>query len=175
MSSASARDRPPTSRQALAVLPEDHRPSLQATLLDLDPEALEFSERRVARLLRSGALRCLQENLFRLPRNRNAENLLGTADFLICSGLFDYLSDEAATAMLRLFWGRLADGGVLMVGNFAPHNPTRAYMEWIGNWYLTYRTGRDLERLAMGAGISRDRLSVGSEVLGVDLMLIAQK
>ena len=161
--------------QAVAVLPDNRRPSLQATLLDLDPEALEFSERLVAPLLRPGALSCLRENLFRLPKNPNAGNLLGTPNFLICSGLFDYLTDEAATAMLRLFWGRLAEGGVLMVGNFAPHNPTRAYMEWIGNWYLTYRAGSDLERLAMGAGISPDRFSVGSEALGVDLILTARK
>ena len=100
---------------------------------------------------------------------------MGTPDFLICSGLFDYLPDKAATAMLRLFWERLAEGGVLLVGNFAPHNPTRAYMEWIGNWYLTYRTGSDLERLAVGAGIPPDKFSLGSEAMGVDLILIARK
>jgi extracellular factor (EF) 3-hydroxypalmitic acid methyl ester biosynthesis protein len=94
---------------------------------------------------------------------------------LICSGLFDYLPDEAATAMLRLFWGCLAEGGVLMVGNFAPHNPTRAYMEWIGNWYLTYRTPSDLERMAVEAGISPHKFSIGSEALGVDLILTAKK
>jgi hypothetical protein len=161
--------------QALAVLPENRRTSLQATLLDLDPEALEFSQPQVTPLLGPGALRCLRENLFRLPKNPNRENLLGTPDFLICSGLFDYLPDEAATAMLRLFWDHLAEGGVLMVGNFAPHNPTRAYMEWIGNWYLTYRTSSDLERLAEGAGISPGRFSVGTEALGVDFLLIARK
>jgi len=160
---------------AFAVLPENRRSGLQVTLLDLDPEAVEFSHRRVAPLLRPGALRCHRENLFRLPRNPNAENLLGTPHFLICSGLFDYLPDEAAIAMLRLFWGRLAEDGVLLIGNFAPHNPTRAYMEWIGNWYLTYRTSSDLERLAIGAGIPPGRYSLGSEALGVDLMLIARK
>ena len=161
--------------QALAVLPENRRASLQATLLELDPEALEFSQRQVAPLLQPGALCCLRENLFRLPKNPNRENLLGTPDFLICSGLFDYLPDEAATGLLRLFWDHLAEGGVLLVGNFAPHNPTRAYMEWIGNWYLTYRTGSDLERLAEGARISQGRFSIGTETMGVDLLLIARK
>jgi len=161
--------------QALAVFPENRRPSLQATLLDLDPEALEFSERQVAPLLQQGVLRCLRENLFRLPQNRNVENLLGTPDFLICSGLFDYLPDDAATAMLRLFWERLAEGAVLLVGNFAPHNPTRAYMEWIGKWYLTYRTSSDLERLAAGAGIPQSNFSIGAEAMGVNLILSARK
>jgi hypothetical protein len=93
----------------------------------------------------------------------------------MCPGLFDYLPDESAIAMLWLFWERLAEGGVLLVWNFAPHNPTRAYMEWIGNWYLIYRTGTDLERLAVGAGISQDRFCLGSEALGVNLVLIARK
>ena len=162
-------------RQALTVLPENCRLSLQVTLLDLDPEAVEFSQGQVAPLLRPGALCCLRENLFRLPQNPNVEDLLGTPDFLICSGLFDYLPDEAATAMLRLFWERLAEGGVLLVGNFAPHNPARAYMEWIGNWYLSYRTGSHLEQLAVGAGISQGKFSLGSEAMGVDLILIAKK
>ncbi len=161
--------------EALAVLPENRRPSLQVTLLELDPEAVEFSQRQMVPLLRPGALRCLRENLFRLPQNPSAENLLGTPDFLICSGLFDYLPDAAATAMLRLLWERLAEGGVLLVWNFAPHNPTRAYMEWIGNWYLTYRTGSDLKRLAVGAGIPPGRFSLASEALGVNLMLIGRK
>ncbi len=60
---------------------------------------------------------------------------------------------------------------MLLVWNFAPHNPTRAYMEWIGNWYLTYRTGSGLERLAIGAGIPQGRFSLGSEALGVNLIL----
>ena len=161
--------------QALAVLPEDRHPRLQVTLLDLDPEAVEFAGRQLAPRLRPGALRCLRENLFRLPQNPRAEKLLGTPDFLICSGLFDYLPDAAATAMLRLFWERLAEGGVLLVWNFAPHNPTRAYMEWIGNWYLIYRTGTDFGRLAAGAGIPPDKCSLASEALGVNLFLIARK
>ncbi len=87
----------------------------------------------------------------------------------------DYLPDETAAAMLRFFWGRLAEGGVLLVGNFAPHNPTRACMEWIGNWYLTYRTSNDLQGLAVGAGVPQGKFSVGSEGLGVNLILTVRK
>jgi len=77
--------------------------------------------------------------------------------------------------MLRLFWQWLAAGGLMLVGNFAPHNPTRAYMEWIGNWYLTYRTTEDLERLALRAEIPKEHFSITSEPLGVDLFLLACK
>jgi hypothetical protein len=77
--------------------------------------------------------------------------------------------------MLGFFWHRLAEGGRLLVGNFSPHNPTRAFMEWIGNWYLTYRTPDDMRRLALDAGIPEEHFSIGSEALGVDLFVIARK
>jgi hypothetical protein len=48
-------------------------------------------------------------------------------------------------------------------------------MEWIGNWYLTYRTPAELERLALQAGIPRDRFSVACEPSGVNLFLVARK
>jgi len=162
-------------QQALAFLPADHRRRLRVTLLDLDPEALEFARGQVQPPLPPDAVRCVRENLYRLPRRSQPRQVFETADFLACPGLFDYLDDETAVEMLRLFWQRLGAGGLLLVGNFAPHNPTRAYMEWIGNWYLTYRTAQDLERLGIQAGIPTGQFSIGSEALGVDLFLIARK
>jgi hypothetical protein len=161
--------------QALSSLTEQCRARVRVTLLDLDPEALEFAQQQLVPLLPPDAVRCVRENLFRLPQNRRADTLFGIPDFLICSGLFDYLDDAAAVAMLRHFWELLATNGLLVVWNFAPHNPTRAYMEWIGNWYLTYRTAVDFERLAAAANIPRDKLHVGSETIGVDLYLTARK
>jgi len=77
--------------------------------------------------------------------------------------------------MLRWFWEQLAPGGSLLVGNFAPHNPTRAYMEWIGNWYLIYRTVEEMHELAARAGIPADQVTIGCERLGVDLFLAGRK
>jgi extracellular factor (EF) 3-hydroxypalmitic acid methyl ester biosynthesis protein len=161
--------------QALSLLSEERRARLRVTLLDLDPEALDSAHRRLKPLLPSDAVECIRENLFRLPQRRHPEKILGSPSFLVCSGLFDYLGDVTATDMLRLLWQRLGEGGQLLVGNFMPHNPTRAYMEWIGNWYLIYRTADELERLGVQAGIPGDLFSISTERLGVDLFLIARK
>jgi hypothetical protein len=96
-------------------------------------------------------------------------------DFVLSSGLFDYLADDVATAQLGLFWKVLRSGGRLLVGNFAPENASRAYMEWIGNWYLIYRTSDDLLRLADGAKIPSELRRVSAETTGCDLFLIADK
>jgi O-methyltransferase involved in polyketide biosynthesis len=144
------------------------------TLLDLDQAALDRARECLTGLVDAAQLITLRENLFRLAEKPRAAEVLAEADFLLCSGLFDYLPDEAAAKLLRLFWQRLASGGMLSVGNFAPHNPTRAYMEWIGNWYLIYRTAADLDRLALTAGLPRSSFTVVSERLGIDLFLCAE-
>ena len=161
--------------RALAMLPEERRGDVRVRLLDLDPAALDFAKKRLEPLLADGALRCVRTNLFRLAQHSESSDELGSPDLLICSGLFDYLQDDAAVGMLGHFWRRLAEGGTLLVGNFVPHNPSRAYMEWIGNWYLTYRTVAAMERLGAGAGIPPECVKIGSERLGVDLFLLARK
>jgi hypothetical protein len=160
--------------QAVAAMALPQRAKLQVVLLDMDPEALEFAGGRLGLLLPPGAVTCARENLSRLATRPTAGNWLAGADFLVCSGLFDYLDDAAAVAMLHAFWRRLVAGGRMLIGNFAPHNPTRAYMEWIGNWYLTYRTAEQLSALALAAEIPADRFSVISDTSGVDLFLTAK-
>ncbi|HEV3341343.1 MAG TPA: methyltransferase [Pirellulales bacterium] len=160
---------------ALAALAAPWSNRLQVTLLDLDELALDHARQRVAAWLAPAQLVAVRENLYRLADRPSSAALLRDADYLICSGLFDYLPDEAAQELLRLFWDQLAPGGTLVVGNFAPHNPTRAYMEWIGNWYLIYRTADELARLAAGAGISQSSFSIGAERLGIDLFVVAER
>ena len=101
--------------------------------------------------------------------------MLGNPDLILCPGLFDYLERPAAVGLLRIFWQQLAEGGHLLVGNFAADHASRAYMEWIGNWYLTYRSFDDLRDLAMEAGIPPDSFQIGSESTGTDWFLSAEK
>jgi hypothetical protein len=108
----------------------------------------------------------------RLPERRT---VLPTADLIACPGLFDYLEDRAAVDLLALLWRRLEPGGVLLAGNFAPGHPTRSYMEWVGNWYLIYRTADDLHRLAHQAEIGADARRVAAERTGIDLFLVVER
>jgi hypothetical protein len=162
-------------QRALDHIAEAGRRRLSVALLDLAPDALEHAEGRLAPLVADGLLTSARTNPARLAQQADKRQLLGEADFLICSGLFDYFDDETAVATLRFFYERLRPGGQMLVGNFAPHNPTRAYMEWIGNWYLHYRSAAELRHLAMEAGIGENRFHVGCERLGVVLFLVARK
>lgn len=159
-------------RQAAAMLPDAHRDELHVTLLDVDPAALEFARGKLRERLDDERIAARQVNLMRLTQRPAA---FPEADFLTCPGLFDYLDDADAAEMLALFWRRLAPGGRMMVGNFAPGHPTRPYMEWFGNWYLIYRTADDLRRLADRAEIPSSACNVAAERSGIDLFLFAQK
>lgn len=160
---------------AIKILPDSRRQHLHATLMDLDEAALQHATGQLDGLLSRQNVVTVRENLYRLAEKPRAAAMLHGADVLICSGLFDYLPDEAATKILRLFWNHLAPGGILLAGNFAPHNPTRAYMEWIGNWYLIYRTREELEQLAAAAGIPQSCFSIGAERLGINLFIVAER
>lgn len=162
-------------RRALEILSPAERHGLRVALFDLDPAALDVARAALEPLLPADQISCERENLFRLPhRGRGAERL-GPADLLFCTGLFDYLEENDAVAMLAMFWESLTPGGRLTVFNFAPDNPSRAYMEWIGNWYLLYRDRQQLQRLAERAGLNSGHFSVAAESLGVNLYIDARK
>lgn len=162
-------------KAALTDLTSEQRRITNVTLLDLDPAALEFAQKELADLLPSENLHATRENLFRLARVASKSAILSGTDFLSCPGLFDYLNDADATALLAAFWEHLAPGGRMMVFNFAPHHPSQAYMEWIGNWYLTYRDQSDLRRLARQSGIPEASVTIGSDSIATDHALVADK
>jgi hypothetical protein len=157
------------------LLPDWHRQRLEVVLLDLDGDALDFGRAGLAAYLPGEQIACHRENLFRLAALSRLAPLFDEADAIVCLGLFDYLADEPAGRLLGMIWQALAAGGLALVGNFAPHCPTRAYMEWIGNWYLTYRTAGELERLAVGAGVPAERFTIAAEHTGCDLFINARK
>jgi SAM-dependent methyltransferase len=92
-------------------------------------------------------------------------------DLVWAAGLFDYFDDETFARVASRFFPLVRDGGELVIGNFATGNPTRPFMETVGDWYLHHRTPADLLRLATeiaGAGTSA---RVDREETGVNLFL----
>lgn len=160
---------------ACTALSPDERKQLDVMLLDLDPDALVHAERRLGKVLAAEQFHSHRENLFRLPQLKRAATLLEQSDFIACTGMFDYLADADAVAMLQYFWNGLAEQGEMMVFNFAPSNPSQAYMEWIGNWYLIYRDEEamiDLGERASGKGTA---IEIAREESQASLYLTCRK
>ena len=91
------------------------------------------------------------------------------------AGLFDYLSDRLALLLLRRLWRLLLPHGELVIGNFSPANPTRAYMELLGGWSLHHRSEKDLLNLATKAGIPTSAVEINREPENINLFLHARK
>jgi hypothetical protein len=156
-------------RQACHSLTPPQRRRLQFVLLDLDPAALDYARSQLAPLVEPSQLQLVRENLFRLAPSSRRSDCLDEADMLVCSGLFDYLDDASAAALLARFWQALRPAGEAWVFNFAPHNPSRIYMEWIGNWYLIYRIPEQMCAVAAQAGIPHQHVRISAEPSGVNL------
>ncbi len=158
---------------ALALLPSERAAHWQVTLLDLDSAALDVAQGRLLQRLQPRQIVAVRENLFRLDRGK--QQVFANADAVICTGLMDYLEDEPATHLLATIFNHLGPQGWLLVGNFAPRLTTRAFMEWIGAWYLIYRSEQQLLDLAAAAGIAPSAVRITPERLGVDLFIDARR
>ncbi|MCV9965100.1 class I SAM-dependent methyltransferase [Pararhizobium sp. BT-229] len=143
-------------------------PPREIVLLDNDPNAIA---RGRANLARAGRIADIQLGF----ECRNAMRWRSDRQFDIVwsSGLFDYLVDKTASFLIKRLKEVLSPGGVMVIGNFAVGNASRAYSEVIGDWPLIHRTGDDLKRIAEAAGFAASRLEVTSDPTGVNLFLVA--
>lgn len=155
---------------AAQQLDKSQRAQLFVTLIDLDPNALEHCQQKLAPLIVRENLELIRQNLYRLWRFESLPGRRSDADLIYCTGLFDYLDDKDAAGLLHTL-ARWVDRGQLLVFNFSPANPTRAFMEWVGNWYLTYRTESGLRDLAERAQLPTERVRFDAEPMGVNLFL----
>ncbi|HEY2412980.1 MAG TPA: hypothetical protein VGI40_12090 [Pirellulaceae bacterium] len=156
-------------RDALTAVTAEARPSVTAVLLDLDPAALEFARDELRPLLPPEQLVLQPANLFRLPARARLATKLAGSNLILCPGLFDYFDDSAAIETIRCLFSQLSLGGRLIIFQFAPHNPTRAYMEWFANWYLTYRDQNAFRRLFESANLENAAIEIAAEPLGINL------
>lgn len=147
----------------------------EVTLIDMDPAALDHAEKHLTGRITDERLHLVRENLFRLGQPGRAEQFLQGCDLIACTGLFDYLDDQNVAGLLGTLWQMLAENGRLLVFNFAPTNRSRAYMEWIGNWYLIYRDTDQMQKLAGDAGIPVDQMRIDAEPSGANLYWDATK
>ena len=99
----------------------------------------------------------------------------GKFELIWSSGLFDYLNDKTAKLLVRRLFTMLSEGGTLVIGNFSAVNPSRAYMEIIGQWFLIHRDAENLRSLCSGIQSDTAEVSVFSDETGVNLFLRVSK
>lgn len=142
-------------------LPEDR--TINTTCVEVDDYAIAYSKG-----LNTDYLKCIEyvhSNIFKFRCDEKY-------DLIWSAGLFDYLNDKAFLMLLDRFKNWLLPGGEIIIGNYnQDNNPSRNYMEIMGDWHLIHRTEEQLRQLAKEAGFLNKQIKVGREELNVNLFL----
>lgn len=136
--------------------------SIAFDCVDMDANAIDY-----AKQLLEPHIHCvhfIQQNIYRFTPTK-------AYDLIWSAGLFDYFDDLIFEKVLaRLIYSSKL-GAQLIIGNFSENNPTRPYMELIGDWYLHHRTPAKLFELAVKAGADPSKIYIDIEEEGVNLFL----
>lgn len=81
---------------------------------------------------------------------RKDNKYLRAFDLVYVFGLCDYFNLKNSKRIVEGVWDMVDSGGLLVVTNAHPNNPTRFWMEYGGNWYLEYKTEDEMVSLASG-------------------------
>lgn len=121
-------------------------------LLDQDGGALEEArqeileaEKRVGQKIDATFIQDSVRTMLRTPK---LDAQWGRFHFIYTMGLFDYLVEPVAEAVLGKLYETLHPGGQILVGNFHEDSPTKLYMDYWMDWSLYYRSEEDLLELA---------------------------
>lgn len=137
------------------------------TLVDADGDAIAKAKQNL--LNPSIDYTFLHKNVFRLKLDE-------TFDIVWSAGLFDYLNTRRAVFLLKRVRESMAEGARIVIGNFSKdHNPSRPYMELVGEWRLIHRSEQEMADLMIAAGFAADKVSVESDDTGVNLFANAVK
>jgi len=72
----------------------------------------------------------------------------GTQDFVLSTGLFDYIRESRAQTLILALYDLLTDGGLLTIGSAAAPQEMFWSAEFLVDWTILYRTRDEMLRLA---------------------------
>lgn len=115
-------------------------------LMDQDMDALLNAKRNISDVILARGLKC--ETIFAplsvrsvLEQTEESQFLQNVKfDFLYTAGLYDYLTQPVAKALSMTLFESVKPGGMFIIGNFHPDNPTKTISELVADWRLIHRS-----------------------------------
>jgi len=140
---------------------------LNTSCIEMDENAINYAKELNHNFL--DKITFIHKNIFK-HREKNKFDIIWSA------GLFDYFNDKAFVIVLKKFKEWLSPNGEIVIGNFnEDNNPSRDYMELLGDWFLHHRTEQQLIELAKKSGFNCDNVQIGREKENVNLFLHLKK
>ena len=147
---------------------------LMATCLDVDMQALaHVADIRDKRKLKSN-IRLENSNLVYLVRGQQKLDL-PPLDLAYSIGLIDYFNDPFVVKLLDFVYDHLRPGGRVILGNFHPSNPSKAFMDHVLDWKLIHRDEADMNRLFQQSKFKSPCEEIRFEEEGVNLFAIGRR
>jgi SAM-dependent methyltransferase len=150
------------------------------TLIDQEDETLSVAYHAGLRELSAagagarGELYCLNLSFAQLLQEPALMRSLEPQDFIYSTGLFDYLREARARALIAALYERVAPGGLLAIGNALAPNDWFWSPECVLDWTLLYRTREEMLRLAADLP-GGSQVEVVKEPGGAYYFLLARK
>ena len=142
--------------------------ALRSTLIDIDAEALAMVEQRRDEQGLQNSMDLVQSNLVYLATGRQQLEV-EDQDLVYSIGLIDYFNDKFVVALLNFAFGILRPGGRVILGNFHPRNPDKAFMDHVLDWKLIHRDEVAMDRLFEASAFARPCTNIRFEGQGVNL------
>lgn len=146
---------------------------IKATCIDLDTEALQFTNQHVNTFPHHASIRLLSDNLIKWALGRNRYHF-PPQDIIYSSGLMDYFERRLFLKLVNRCYDQLKPGGILILGNFAPTNPNRPMMDHVFHWRLIHRDENELRDI-FAHSLFGTEIEVISEKQGINLFAVAVK
>lgn len=155
------------ARDVFEYMEENPKSQLQFTCVEMDPKAIEYAMNLNKNHLPK--IEFVQKNVLRFQTTEKY-------DLIWSAGLFDYFKDKIFVSLLSRFKDYLKPNGEIVVGNFnEDHNPSRNYMEVLGDWFLYHRTSSKLLQLGVESGYGLQNIQIGREEENVNLFMHLRK
>lgn len=137
-------------------------------LVDTDADALEYARGKLGAL----AEKCefVHQNAMRYVRH--AAQRGEKFDLVYAGGLFDYLSDDKVSFIVRTAWEQLLKpGGRLLFTNLADEHLHRYTIEYCTQWQLILRSEQSVRELCARLGIDPSLVTMERDSTGITLLV----
>lgn len=151
------------------------------TLLDFNDETVAYTEQKLrdakSRHQRGTNVQVIKKSVVQLLKESSkpvSKLGAGSFDIVYCAGLFDYLPKPVCEKLMNVFYDLAAPGGVVLATNVDISNPSRNWMEFVVDWHLEYRSGKDMAALRPSRAPA-DGCRVESDDSGVNIFVKVRK
>jgi len=150
----------------------EYSESIEALCVDIDSEALQYTNQYVNIFPHRASIRLMSENVIKWSLGR-ARHHIEPQDIIYSAGLCDYLDPRLFRALINQCHRHLKPGGTLLLGNFTFY-PDSLFLDKLLKWELIYRTEEDLRELFAATPFGT-QVTIIAERENVNLFALATK